>query len=298
MNPMPQALIFGINGQDGYYLDRLLQEKGMEVTGVSRSSGKWLTGNVGDKSYVESLIRELRPSYVFHLAASSRTDHELLFEHQETIVGGTLNILESVYTHSPHTKVFITGSGLQFENRGNPISESTPFSADDAYSLARIQSVFAGRYFRTRGIKVYTGYLFHHDSPLRTDQHLNRRIADAAVAAKEGRKYELSIGDISVEKEYGFAGDIVQGILHLVEQDEIFEACIGTGRAWRIEKWLELCFGLAGKNWKDHVQIREGYEPAFKRMVSDPARIRSTGWSPKVEIEELAGMMFNSSTRE
>lgn len=292
---MPKALIFGINGQDGYYLDRLLQEKGMEVTGVSRSAGKWLTGNVADTSYVDSLIKELRPSFVFHLAASSRTDHELLFEHQETIVGGSLNILESVSTHSPHTKVFLTGSGLQFENAGNPINESTPFFAGDAYSLARIQSVYAGRYFRSRGLKVYTGYLFHHDSPLRAEQHLNRKIADAAKAAWVGRRIELRIGDISVEKEYGFAGDIAQGIYQLVDQDEIFEACIGTGRAWSIEKWLELCFGLAGKNWKDHVQRKEGYKPAFKRLVSDPALIRSTGWSPCVEIEELAKMMFNSS---
>ena len=294
MTNMPRALIFGINGQDGFYLDRLLRQKGLEVTGVSRSKGDWLQGNVGDHPFTQSLIRELQPDYIFHLAANSRTGHELLFEHQETIVGGTLHILESVYKHSPHSRVFITGSGLQFENLGEPIHEKAPFVAIDAYSLARIQSVFAGRYYRSKGVKVYTGYLFHHDSPMRTAKHLNRKIADAALAAAEGKDYSLSIGDITVEKEFGFAGDIVNGILHLVQQGEVFEACIGTGKAYRIEKWLELCFGAMGKNWKDHVELKEGYKPAFKKMLSDPSLIRSTGWKPEVEIEELAQRMLKS----
>lgn len=291
---MPRAVIFGINGQDGFYLDRLLREKGMEVTGVSRSKGDWLQGNVGDPQFTHSLIRELQPDYIFHLAANSNTGHELLFEHQETIVAGTLHILESVYKHSPDSRVFITGSGLQFENKGEPISEKNPFVAKDAYSLARIQSVYAGRYYRTKGVRAYTGYLFHHDSPLRTAQHLNRRIADAAQAAAEGREYHLTIGDITVEKEFGFSGDIVNGILHLVQQEELFEACIGTGKAYSIEKWLELCFGAVGKNWKEYVQLNEGYKPAFKKMMSDPSLIRSTGWKPEVEIGELAKRMLKS----
>ena len=291
---MPRALIFGINGQDGFYLDRLLRQKGMEVTGVSRSNGHWIQGDVGDPPFTQSLIRDLQPDYIFHLAANSKTGHELLFEHQETIVGGSLHILESVYKYAASARVFITGSGLQFENKGEPISEKSVFNARDAYSLARIQSVYAGRYYRTKGIKVYAGYLFHHDSPLRTAEHLNRKIADAALAAAEGKEYSLSIGDITVEKEFGFAGDIVNGMLHLVQQEEIFEACIGTGKAYSIEKWLELCFGAVGKNWKDHVQLKEGYIPAFKKMVSDPSLIRSTGWKPEVEIKELAQRMLKS----
>ncbi len=289
---MPRALIFGINGQDGFYLDRLLRQKGMEVTGVSRSKGNWRQGNVGDRQFTHALIKDLQPDYIFHLAAHSKTGHELLYEHQDTIVGGTLHILESVYKNAPDSRVFITGSGLQFENMGEPISEKSAFVANDAYSLARIQSVFAGRYYRTKGVKVYTGYLFHHDSPLRTAQHMNRKIADAALAAAEGKEYGLTIGDVTVEKEFGFAGDIVNGMLHLVQQDNFFEACIGTGKAYSIEKWLELCFSAVEKNWKDHVQLKEGYTPVFRKMVSDPSLIRSTGWKPGVEIEELAQRML------
>ncbi|MFZ9388611.1 MAG: GDP-mannose 4,6-dehydratase [Chitinophagaceae bacterium] len=290
---MPKALIFGIHGQDGFYLDRLLREKQMEVTGVSRTGGNWLKGDVSDRRFTGALIRELRPDYIFHLAANSRTDHELLFEHQGTIVDGTLNILETVYHDCPDARVFITGSGLQFENTGDPVGETNAFAAQDAYSLARIQSVYAGRYFRTKGIRVYTGYLFHHDSPLRTAQHLNRKIADAAKAAAEGMDVRLEIGDISVEKEFGFAGDIVRGIYQLVSQDTIFEACIGTGKAYRIERWLEICFGLANRNWKDHVLEKQVFKPAFKRLVSDPSLIRSTGWEPTVSIEQLAALMVN-----
>lgn len=148
---MNGAIIFGINGQDGYYLRQLLNESNMEVTGVSRSSGDWLRGDVSNREFVTSLIREMKPGYVFHLAAHSKTLHELLFEHQATIVNGSLNILDAVYHYSPETRVFITGSGLQFKNTGSPIHESAAFEARDAYSLARIQSVYAARYYREKG---------------------------------------------------------------------------------------------------------------------------------------------------
>lgn len=292
---MSQALIFGINGQDGYYLSGQLREQQIAVTGVSRSAGEWIQGDVADRDFVEKLIRDIRPDYVFHLAAHSKTGHELLPEHQSTIVEGSLHILESVAVHSPGSRVFITGSGLQFENRGEPISEQTPFCARDAYSLARIQSVYAARYYRSRGIRTYVGYLFHHDSPLRSSRHLNRRIADAAKAAGSGKEIPLAIGDITVEKEFGFAGDIARGICQLVRQETITEACIGTGKAYPISTWLELCFGIYGKNWQDFVTTREEYQADFRRLVSDPSLLMSAGWQPQVSIEELALMMTDPS---
>lgn len=294
---MPTAIIFGINGQDGFYLEQLLRKEGIEVIGVSRSAGKWVQGDVADRQLVEILIKKEKPAYIFHLAANSKVHHKLLFEHQATIVNGSLHILEAVFQHSPSSIVFITGSGLQFENKGQPISETTPFDARDAYSLARIQSVFAARYFRTKGIKTYTGYLFHHDSPLRSADHLNRKIADAALAINAGKDYRLSIGDISVKKEFGFAGDIAAGILHLVKQEEIWEACIGTGNAHSIEEWLELCFRSVGKEWKQYVDIDSNYVPAFRQLVSNPALIEATGWKAKTAINDLAEMMLKSSHR-
>lgn len=292
---MPQALIFGINGQDGYYLSQILTEKGISVTGVSRSATEWLQGDVGDRSFVTELIKKEKPDYIFHLAANSRINHELLFEHQSTIVNGTLNILEAVWQYSPSSRVFITGSGFQFLNTGNPINEETIFSPNNVYSLARIQSVYAARYYRTKGLMVYIGYLFHHDSPYRSHGHLNKKIVDAAKSAAAGKKISIEIGDIAVEKEFGYAADIAAGIWHLIQQNEIYEACLGTGKAYKIERWLDLCFSIVGKDWKEYVKLKSDYTPDFRRMLSDPSLINRSGWKAAVDITDLAHIMMAST---
>ncbi|MCX8021024.1 MAG: GDP-mannose 4,6-dehydratase [Chitinophagaceae bacterium] len=292
-----KIILFGVNGQDGYYLRKKLEKEGYHVIGVSRSPGSWIRGDIGDNSFVNNLIKHYKPESIFHLAAHSKTDHELLWEHQHTILNGSLNVLESVLQYSPHTKVFITGSGLQFENHGNPIDEFTPFNACNAYALARIQSVYAARYYRNKGIKVYVGYLFHHDSPIRRENHLNRQIVEAAKAASLGKNVQLVIGDVSVEKEFGFAGDIIEGILALVRQEIFFEACIGTGQAFSIRKWLELCFGFYQKNWTDYIHINPHYKAPFKRLVSNPSLIHSIGWKHNTTIEKLAEMMIHQSEK-
>ncbi|HOV11632.1 MAG TPA: NAD-dependent epimerase/dehydratase family protein, partial [Bacteroidales bacterium] len=140
-----KAVVFGIHGQDGYYLNNILQKNNVQVIGVSRSEGNWVRGDVSNRTFVEELIRNHQPDYVFHLAANSTTRHDALFENHETISTGTLNILEAVYRYSPGTKVFLSGSAMQFENKGLPIDEQTPLSASSPYAVARIQSVYAGR---------------------------------------------------------------------------------------------------------------------------------------------------------
>ena len=289
-----KAIIFGSRGQDAWYLTQLLQAAGVQVVGVSRSSGEWVQGDVANRAFTEQLVRDLQPAYIFHLAAHSAVRHELLWEHQATIVQGTNNILESVYQHSKDTKVFITGSGLQFVNTGAPISEKDELLAGNAYTLARIQSLYAARYYRSLGIKTFVGHLFHHDSPLRGEQHLNRKIVDTVKRITAGDTARLQIGDVSVEKEYGFAGDIAKGILHMVQQDAVTEACIGTGKAYPISKWLEICFSSIGQNWEDHVDRNPEFKPEFSRLVSDPSSLESTGWKAETSIEELAAMMLQS----
>ncbi len=291
---MSNAIIFGANGQDGFYLRQILESEKISVIAVSRSEGNWLKGDVGDKEFVKALISSEKPSMIFHLAANSSVSHELLWEHQHTILNGALNILERAFEFSPHSRVFITGSGLQFENRGEPIKASDPFHAADSYSLARIQSVFAARYYREKGMTIKTGYLFHHDSPFRKARHMNRMIADAALSIKNGVKPVLEIGDIHVEKEFGFAGDIANGIYQLIKSDTLNEACIGTGKAYPIEKWLELCFAEAGADWKEFVKTSTDFVPSFKRLVADPSDMFGIGWKPEVGIESLAHMMMKS----
>ena len=288
------ALIFGANGQDGHYLSELCKANGITVIGVSRSGGEWLKGDVSNREQTESLIKTHMPQYVFHLAANSTTRHDAMFENHETISTGSLNILEAVKRHCSNTKVFITGSGLQFVNTGAPISEHDKFEASSAYSMARIQSVYAARYYRSLGIRAYVGYLFHHESPFRKPNHVSKMIALAVQRIAAGSGEFIELGDISVEKEWAFAGDVAQGILTLVEQDEVFEAVIGSGVAYSIQDWLEECFKVIGKDWREHTRLREGFTPEYKRLISNPATMRSLDWVPSVDFPGLAAIMLNS----
>src|SRR5688572_6867701 len=137
-----KALIFGANGQDGFYLTQYLQQQHVEVIPVSRR-GTAIQADVADGAAVQQLVGAHQPDYIFHLAANSTTRHDALFENHASISTGALNILEAVYKHSKGTKVFISGSALQFVNNGLPISENDPFEARDPYSVSRIQSVYA-----------------------------------------------------------------------------------------------------------------------------------------------------------
>jgi GDPmannose 4,6-dehydratase len=289
-----KAIIFGANGQDGYYLHELCKLNGIQPIGVSRA-GDWIHGDVACYDQVEQLIKQHQSAYVFHVAANSTTRHDSLFENHKTICTGTLNILEAVKRHCPDTKVFITGSGVQFKNTGNPISEKDDFEANSAYSVARIQSVYAARYFRTLGVKAYVGYLFHHESPLRKPEHVSRMIALAVQRIAQGSNEVIEIGDLSVKKEWTFAGDVVRGILTLVEQDNVFEAVIGSGIAYSIEDWLQECFACIGKDWHDHVRLREGFKPEYNTLLSNPSTINALGWHPTVGLKGLANMMVTQS---
>lgn len=286
-----KAIIFGAGGQDGYYLSALLQQKNYEVIGVSRR-GDFLKTAITDYASVEDLIKQYKPAFIFHLAANSTTRHSAMFENHATIATGTLNILEAVKNNLPSAKVFISGSGLQFINNNNPIKESDPFEARDAYSVSRIESVYAARYFRSLGIKAYVGYFFNHDSPLRTERHMTKKIAEAAKRIAAGSNEKIAIGDVEAVKEYTYAGDVVKGILTLIEQDEIGEANISSGKGYSIKQWLEQCFSIVNKDWNNYVTVNPEFVPDYKQLVSDPSVIFSLGWKPEMSFEELAQLMM------
>jgi GDPmannose 4,6-dehydratase len=286
-----KAIIFGADGQDGYYLSSLLKEQGYELIGISRHDQPRIA-DISDYMSVAGLVKDHQPEFIFHLAAESTTRHEALFENHATIATGTLNILEAVKTSSPLTKVFLSGSGLQFRNENKPIRETDPFEARDAYSVSRIQSVYAARYFRSLGIQIFVGYFFNHDSPMRTERHMTKKIAEAVKRIAAGSKEKLEIGDPDAVKEYAFAGDVVKGIWTLVNQDTITEANISSGRGYSIREWLEQCFTLRKLEWKDHVVNIPGFVPSYRQLVSDSSRIFSLGWKPGVNFEELAKLMM------
>ncbi len=290
-----KAIIFGINGQDGFYLNKLLVSEGIEVIGVSRSGEKHITGDVKDAGFVKNLITGLQPDYVFHLAANSSTRHEALYENHETISTGTFNILEAVYQSSRHTKVFLSGSAVQFENTGLPINEQTAFTASSPYAVSRIQSVYAGRYYRSLGVQVYVGSFFHHDSPLRTERHINQKIAMAVKRIAAGSTEKIAIGNMHVQKEFNFAGDMMQAVWILINQDAVHEVVIGCGKAHPISDWIARCFKPTGKDWHDFVITEKDFIPEYNILVSDPVLIKSLGWQPVYDIEQLAALMLKDS---
>ena len=291
---MASALIFGVTGQDGYYLTELCKARGIEPVGISRTSTEY-QGDVGRYEHVESFIRRFQPSYIFHVAANSSTRHDVLFENHETISTGTLNILEATKRNCPTAKVFITGSGVQFRNHGKPISEQDPFEASSLYSVARIQSVYAARYYRSLGIHAYVGYLFHHESPLRKPIHVSQKIALAVQRIARGSEEILELGDISVVKEWTFAKDVAEGMFTLLLQEQVHEAIIGSGIGYSIEQWLDCCFHEIGKDWKPYVRLQEAYKSEYPILISHPALIHQLGWQPKVSFEQLAKMMIQSN---
>lgn len=291
-----KCVIFGINGQDGYYLRKIFKKNQVEVIGVSRSLGDWLQGDVADFNFVDSVMQAQKPDYIIHIAANSSTRHDVLFENHETIATGSLNILEAVKRHQPNCRVFITGSGVQFVNNGRPIKETDDFEANSPYSVARIQSVYGARYYRGLGIKAYVGYLFHHESALRKEKHVSKMVIEAVKRIAKGGGEKIKIGDISVQKEWGFAGDIADGIYTLLNQDNIFEATIGTGKAYSIKDWIKNCFALIGKPWENFVDVSDSkFRCEYKLLVANPSSILSLGWRPKVDIKTLAKLMLEGT---
>jgi GDPmannose 4,6-dehydratase len=287
-----KAVIIGSRGQDGVYLTELLLSKRIEVIGVSRNNLD-INVDLADFNAVKALLENYKPDYIFHLAAKSTTSHEALFQNYESIVTGSLNLLEAIRLYSPNTKIFLSGSGLQFKNEGHPLNEFAPLQASSAYSMARIQSLYAARYYQGLGLRVYFGYFFNHDSPLRTEKHVSQMIASAVKRISMGEDKKIKIGNYNVRKEWGFAGDIVKGIWILVNQEQVYEAVIGTGKAYSIKDWLKACFNIIGKNWEDYVETEMHFVSEYDILVSDPGTILSLGWKPEVSFEELAKMMVS-----
>jgi len=287
------ALIFGSSGQDGFYLEKLLVERGVQVATSSRVKGS-VIGDVADYQFVESVIKSHKPKYIFHLAARSSTSHDAVFENHAAITCGGANILEAARLTSPNSRIFLSGSAMQFKNQGLPIDEMTEFEASSPYSVARIHSIYNARYYRAAfGMKIFCGYFFNHDSPLRTENHINQKIALFAKGLLKNESQKLEIGSLEVEKEFNFAGDMMEAVWILVNQDQHFEAVIGSGKSHSIREWVQCCFQAVGKKWEDYIEVDPSYAPEYSRLISNPKLITGLGWRPKYDIHSLATLMMN-----
>lgn len=286
------AIIFGANGQDGIFLSQLLKERNISVVCVSRSKAD-LVGDVADYDFVLYAIKKYKPNYIFHFAANSTINHNALFENHEAISTGTLNILEAVRLYALNARVFLSGSALQFKNDGSPIDETKSLEATSPYTVARIQSLYAARYYRTTfKLNIFFGYLFNHDSPIRSELHVNQKIVSAVKRIAKGSKEKIELRNINIKKEFNYAGDIVEAIWVLINQNDYFEAVIGCGKSYSIKEWLEYCFKRINKNWEDFVILNPDCKPEYEILVSNPALIKSFGWAPKINFSQLADMML------
>jgi GDPmannose 4,6-dehydratase len=273
-----RALIFGANGQDGGLLSKLYEG----CVCLSHSDC-----DVSDYETTSTVIKRHKPDVIFNLAARSTTRHAALFDNHKAIAMGALNVLEAVKVHSPHSKVFIAGSGLQFRNDHRPIHERDPFEARDSYSAARIYAAYLARYYRTLGIKTYVGYLFHHESGRRQASSVSQLVLNAARRIAQGSTEKLEIGNLGVFKEWSYAGDVVKGIKMLVEQEEVMEAVIGSGVGYTIEEWVRLCFEHFHLNYKDHVITTATFKPEYVYLISNPTTMNGLDWKCEVDLQGL-----------
>lgn len=283
-----RAIIFGAGGQDGYYLNELLEREGLQVYALRRADC-----DVGIQGYVAARISAIEPDYVFHLAATSSAKHDAMLDNQKSIVNGTLHILEAVRLYAPEAKVFISGSALQFKNDGSPITETDPFNDGSIYAAQRNASVHFARYYRDNfGMNVHVGYFFHHDSPRRPASNVAQKIAQAAKRIAAGSSEKIEIENLSFNKEWTFAGDTMEAVWLLVNST-VSEAVIGSGHAYSVETWAKLCFSALGLDFTQHVYAA-GTGASHEMIVSYPTTIRSLGWIRRVPITELARMMVSA----
>lgn len=289
------VLIFGGGGQDGYFLKKLLVSLNYKVIIFSHSNS--IAGpclDVGNFKDIKKIIKEHSPEIIFHLAAKSSTKHEFIFENQNAIVQGALTILESVYRYFPEIKVFIASSALIFKNDNKPINEQNEFEIKNAYTLTRIEALQIARYYRNFGIKVYTGFLFNHESPLRHANSIVRETAKGVVDIYLGSAKTLDIKNADIIKEWMWAGDAAEAIFKFVSQNEVFEVCIGDGIGISVKEYVFKCLEILKISDKKKLIKNLNYKNEYSNFICDPKKIKSLGWSPNFNADYLAKQMIHA----
>lgn len=206
-----------------------------------------------------------------------------MFENHETISIGTLNILESVRLYCPQANVFLSGSAVQFKNEGLPMDECNSFEVNSQFTISHIQSVYAARYYSAKfALKVYVGYLFNHDSGLRSEQHVDKKIVCAVQRIASGSTEEHQLNNINMKKEFSFADDVVEAIWLLVNQDQVYETIIGIGKAYSIQEWIEHSIKKINIYYEDNISIQDWFISEYEILISNSKIMLDKGWKPKL----------------
>ncbi|TML54159.1 MAG: GDP-mannose 4,6-dehydratase [Actinobacteria bacterium] len=312
---MSRALITGITGQDGSYLAELLLAKGYEVFGVTRRASTenveriahlidritLLQGDLLDPSSIDAAIREAQPTEVYNLAAQSFVPtswNQPVLTAEFTAVGVT-RMLEAIRAVDPGIRFYQASSSEMFGKvREVPQTELTPFHPRSPYGVAKVYGHYITvNYRESYDLYAVSGILFNHESPRRGLEFVTRKISDGVARIKLGLAEELRLGNMESQRDWGFAGDYVEAMWLMLQQDEPSDYVIATGEPHSVREFAELAFGHAGLDWERHVVA----DPAFLRpaevdhLVGDASKARrELGWEPGTSFRELTQMMVDA----
>ena len=318
-----RALITGITGQDGSYLAELLLDKGYEVHGLVRRSSTFGTqriehlyrdiheverplvlhhGDMADGNGLSRLIREISPTEVYNLAAQShvRVSFDQPTYTADVTAVGTLRLLEAIRDFQD-----AGGSQIRFYQASSsemygkvveiPQSETTPFYPRSPYGVAKLYAHWITiNYRESYGIHGSCGILFNHESPRRGETFVTRKITRAATRIKLGLQKKLFLGNLDAKRDWGFAGDYVEAMWLMLQQDEPDDYVIAMNELYSVRDFCEQTFGRLGLDYRDFVEIDPRYyRPAeVDLLLGDSTKARTRlGWTPHTSFEQLVDMM-------
>jgi len=314
-----RALITGITGQDGSYLAELLISKGYDVYGMVRRASverfdrisqiqdkiTLVQGDLTDQSSLDSAVESTRPDEVYNLAAQSFVPTSW---NQPTLTGevtglGTTRVLEAVRKIKPDARFYQASSSEMFGKvRDVPQTELTPFYPRSPYGVAKVYGHYITiNYRESYNLFACSGILFNHESPRRGLEFVTRKITNGVAKIKLGLSKELRLGNLDAKRDWGYAGDYVEAMWLMLQQDAPDDFVVATGETHTVKEFVEAAFGCAGLDWEKHVVI----DPKFIRpaevelLIGDPSKAKKKlGWEPRVSFNELVKMMVEGDLKE
>lgn len=312
---MPTALITGVTGQDGSYLAEFLLSKGYTVAGMVRRSStvtferiqhiqndiSIIQGDLHDQSSLNAVLEQYRPDEVYNLAAQSfvaASWSQAVLTGEVTALGVT-RLLEAIRQVNPNCRFYQASSSEMFGKVvQSPQNESTPFYPRSPYGVAKVYGHWITvNYRESYSMFAVSGILFNHESPRRGLEFVTRKISHGVASIKSGLSKELRLGNLDSQRDWGFAGEYVEVIWKMLQQEKPQDYVIGTGETHSVREFCELAFSCAGLNYQDYVV----QDPRFMRLSevdwlkADPSKARrELGWSPRVGFKDLVKMMVEA----
>ena len=324
-----KAFVTGITGQDGYYLAKLLLQKGYEVHGTIRRSSNFNTQRIDpliadhentgllnlyysdllDASSLNNLINSIEPDEIYNLAAQSHVAVSFknpLYSAQTSVIG-PITLLEAVKNSDKEIKYYQASSSEMFGGIDNEkLEEKSKFIPKSPYAVGKLFAHEITRVYReSYGIHAVNGILFNHESPLRGETFVTRKITKAVGRIKYNIQNKLTLGNLSASRDWGYAGDYVEG-MHMMMQHSIADDWVlATGETHTVQEFVELAFKEVDLNWKDYVITdKRYYRPnEVEHLLGDPSKAKKElGWKNKTSFENLVKKMvesdLNSAERE